>query len=119
MKNTINWFEIPSTNFDRAVSFYSTILQVEMRREVVSGTPNAILPYEGEGVGGAVIYSPRIKPSTDGVMPYLNCDGVIDAVLARVPAAGGSVVMPCASFPFGQIAIIRDTEGNHIGLHSH
>jgi len=118
MKNTINWFEIPSANFERAVAFYSTILQATLRQETVGDTPNAILPYEGDAVGGAIIFSPRTKPSADGVLPYLNCDGVIAEVLSRVPAAGGRVVMPCATFPFGQIAIIQDTEGNHIGLHS-
>lgn len=118
MKNAINWFEIPSSNFDRAVTFYSTILQATLRQEMIGDTPNAILPYEGEAIGGAVIFSPRIKPSADGVLPYLNCNGVIAEVLARVPAAGGSIIMPCASFPFGQIAIIKDSEGNHIGLHS-
>ena len=45
MNNALNWFEIPSTDFDRAVMFYSTILEAPLRREVIAGTPNAILPY--------------------------------------------------------------------------
>lgn len=30
MKNAINWFEIPATDFDRAVRFYSAIYDNDM-----------------------------------------------------------------------------------------
>lgn len=121
MKNALNWFEIPSTNFERAVAFYNNVLQAELHREVFGGTPNAFLPYDNsveDAVGGAVIFAEHTKPSTDGVMPYLNCNGCIEAVLARVEPAGGKIVMPLVKFPFGSIAAFIDTEGNRIGLHA-
>ena len=30
MKNAINWFEIPVSDFERSVKFYNSILQAEM-----------------------------------------------------------------------------------------
>lgn len=121
MRNAINWFEIPSTDFERAVTFYSTILGEIVRKEVVAGIPNGILPYSSDGdgaVGGAIVFDARVTPSMNGVTPYLNCNGIIDDVLARVPAAGGAVLLPRTDIGFGSIALIVDSEGNRIGLHS-
>jgi len=122
MKNAINWFEIPSAEFERATAFYNTILDTQLRVEVFNGIPNAFFPYSGDdknAVGGAVVHNPFFKPSADGVVPYLNTTGVIDAVLARVEGAGGKVLMPKTDIGFGSIALILDSEGNRIGLHSY
>lgn len=123
MKHAINWFEIPAANFDRAVAFYNAILDASLRKEVIAGVPNAILLYEQDdshnAIGGAVIFDERIKPGMSGIVPYLNCTGNLDAVLSRVPAAGGKVLMPETQTPFGSLAMIVDSEGNRIGLHSY
>ncbi len=121
MKNALNWFEIPSINHDRAVQFYSSILDAPLHLEVIEGVPNAILPYDGGdqgAVGGAVIFDARVKPTADGSVPYLNCQGQLDEVLARVLSAGGQIIMPRKDSVFGSSAWILDTEGNRIGLHS-
>jgi len=122
MKHAINWFEIPSADFDRAVAFYSTILDAPLRREVFGGTPNGVFAYEQDegkdAVGGAVIFDPRSKPGMTGVIPYLNCDGKLDAVLGRVEKAGGKVLLPKTDIGFGHIGLILDTEGNKVGLHA-
>jgi predicted enzyme related to lactoylglutathione lyase len=122
MKNAINWFEIPSSNFERAVMFYETILGATLRREASGGVQNGVLPYEQDAgdtaVGGAVVHNPHLSPGQSGVVPYLNCNGTLDAVLARVAPAGGRVLMPRTDIGFGFIALIHDSEGNTIGLHT-
>ncbi len=122
MKHAINWFEIPSENFDRATAFYETLLGTPTKRELLGDIPNAILYTEQnerrEAVGGSLVFNPALKPGNAGVVPYLNCDGKLDAVLGRVSAAGGTVVLPKVDTPFGSLAIIMDSEGNKIGLHS-
>jgi predicted enzyme related to lactoylglutathione lyase len=121
MKNAINWFEIPSTDFERATAFYNTILGAPLRVEAQNGIPNAVFPYSGHdqnAVGGSVIYNLSVKPSPDGVVPYINVTGVMDAVLARVESAGGTVLMPKTDTGIGSIAMILDTEGNRVGLHT-
>ena len=122
MKNAINWFEIPSTDFERATAFYNTILDAHLRVETIGGIPNAVLPYSSDdrnAVGGSVVHNPFVKPSPDGVVPYVNVTGIMDAVLNRVQDAGGRVLMPKTDTPFGSIAMILDSEGNRVGLHTH
>lgn len=73
-----------------------------------------------EGIGGDIV-SPcmGLKPSADGTRVHLNCDGKLDDVLGRVETAGGKIVQ--SKFSIGDpgwIALIMDTEGNVIGLHS-
>ena len=45
---------------------------------------------------------------------------MLDEVIARVSDAGGLVLMPKTEIPggYGYFACLRDTEGNHVGLHS-
>ncbi|HUB18731.1 MAG TPA: VOC family protein [Acidobacteriaceae bacterium] len=116
--STITWFEIPAADFGRAVRFYETIFASPLRHE--AAWPNlAIFPYERPGVSGAIAYGEGFRPTGDGVVIYLNCDGRIDEVLGRVEKAGGSVVEPKNHLPsVGWVAQIRDSEGNRVGLHA-
>jgi predicted enzyme related to lactoylglutathione lyase len=116
MKNSINWFEIPAVDLPRATAFYEQVLSTKLRTEDFGGTPMAIL--EAEGVAGALVVMPARKPSSDGALLYLDTAGHLDAVLGRIEKAGGKVVLPRTSIgPQGFIAVMQDTEGNHVGLH--
>ena len=120
--NAINWFEIPATDFDRAVKFYETALGISMHRETFAGDPNAFFPYvRGQGVGGSVVKTDYAKPGASGAVVYINAGTreQLAASLARVEAAGGAVLQPATELgEIGTIALIRDTEGNHVGLHA-
>jgi predicted enzyme related to lactoylglutathione lyase len=74
------------------------------------------------GIGGAVVDSGGFhKPSaTDGPLIYLNGNPDLQNILDKVVAAGGTIAVPKTeiSEAFGYMAIIIDTEGNRIGLHS-
>jgi predicted enzyme related to lactoylglutathione lyase len=118
--HAINWFEIPCENLDRATTFYETILGAKMHREVTS-EPASIFPTDPLGTGGMLVKRSVRKPGRNGALVYLNCDGILDAVLSRVSRAGGLILMPKTPVPggYGHFACMRDSEGNHIGLHSH
>jgi predicted enzyme related to lactoylglutathione lyase len=60
------------------------------------------------------------RPAENGSVVYLNCSGKLDAVVGRVAAAGGAVLMPPTPLDrgLGRIAVIRDSEGNRVGLHA-
>ena len=121
MKNAISWFEIPSTQLDQAQAFYETVLACKMRRESMGSSENAVFPYEGEGVGGAIMAGPTApQPSANGTLIYLDASPSLDAVLARVTAAGGHIAMPRQALPpgMGFIAHIIDLDGNRVGLHA-
>jgi uncharacterized protein len=124
LKHALNWFEIPTADFDRAVRFYSTILGASFRTEVLGGIPNAIFPFAptdgpNGAIGGSLVHNPRMQPSADGAVVYLGCTGILDDVLTRVPQAGGKVLMPRTNIGFGSIAMMLDSEGNRVGLHSY
>jgi predicted enzyme related to lactoylglutathione lyase len=119
MRNAVNWFEIPTTDLDRAARFYERVLGIELRRENFMGTPHAMFPADRPGVGGALIAAPDRKAAAEGTLIYLDATGKLDAALARVADLGGQVVLPRTSIGApGFIALVRDTEGNVVGLHA-
>jgi predicted enzyme related to lactoylglutathione lyase len=116
-----NWFEIPTSDLDRAAKFYEQLLGAPLLREN-SGEPMAFFPCDAKGVGGALIDRASQRPSEGGALIYLNCDGGLDAALERLRASGqGAVVLGKRAVPggFGYVACIRDSEGNHVALHEH
>lgn len=123
MKNAISWFEIPTTDLDRAAAFYETIFQVKLNPLDMPNFKMRMFPLDDiMGVGGALTYSEGFyKPSaTDGPLIYLNANPDVQIVLDRIPAAGGSVLVPKTEISpeHGYMAVFLDSEGNRIALHS-
>ena len=118
--NALNWFDIYVTDFDRARAFYTTILGQELELSSMEGSQMAILPCDYEkGVGGALTKMEGCNPGPGGTLVYLNVDGQLDAVIERIPAAGGQIIRPKFPIPpHGYVAIFGDSEGNVVGLHS-
>ena len=118
MSNAINWFEIPTTDIARAQAFYETVLGVSLKKESFAGTPMAIFPAIDPAVGGALIADSKRRPSAEGSLVYLAAKD-LDGAVARTKAAGGDVILPKTDIGEpGFIAIVRDTEGNAVGLHT-
>ncbi len=123
MKNAISWFEIGVTDLDRAAKFYETIFNVRLSPLDLLNIKMRMFPLEDRmGVGGAVVDSGGFhKPSgTEGPLIYLNGNPDVQNVLDKVEAAGGRIMVPktMISPEYGYMAVIIDTEGNRIGLHS-
>lgn len=124
MKSAISWFEIPSTDLDRATKFYETIFNVTLIPMDMPSIRMRMFPVEDQvnGIGGAVVHSGGFhKPSlTDGPLIYLNGNPDLQQVLDRVVGAGGSIMVPKTEISpeYGFMAVIVDSEGNRIGLHS-
>tara|TARA_B110000037_G_scaffold220367_2_gene288092 strand:- start:37432 stop:37716 length:285 start_codon:yes stop_codon:yes gene_type:complete len=81
----------------------------------------AAFPYEPTSgkASGAISESPMHKPSKEGVVLYLNANPNLEVALNRVEAAGGHIAMQKTAIgPNGFMAMMMDTEGNLIGLHS-
>ncbi len=117
--SAINWFEIPVSDMDRAVKFYSEILGTPMEVFSNEGVSVAFLPMAEGDVGGSLIEGPGYVPSQEGSLVYINGNPDLSAILARVGAAGGTVLTQKS--PIGEngfIAIFTDIEGNRVGLHS-
>ena len=124
MDNAISWFEIGTTDLDRATKFYETIFQEKFVPLDLDNIKMRMFPLNNmmTGVGGALVDSNGFhKPSaTDGPLIYLNGNPDLQLVLDRVEAAGGKILLPKQeiSAEYGFMALIQDSEGNRIGLHS-
>ena len=123
MKNAISWFEIPATDLARATRFYETIFGIKLNPLDLDNIKMRMFPLDDMmGVGGAIVDSGGFhKPSgTDGPLIYLNGNPDIQHVLDKVEAAGGKIFLPKTEISpeYGYMAVIFDTEGNRIGLHS-
>jgi predicted enzyme related to lactoylglutathione lyase len=119
MSNAINWFELPATNFKRASDFYSKVLSADLQHVENNGLQMAFLPHSQGGVGGCVTFGNDNKPAKEGTLVYLNGGDDLGVPLAKVEKAGGKVLMPKTNIgENGFMAIILDTEGNRVALHS-
>ncbi len=120
-EHAVNWFEIPVTDLPRAQAFYETLLGRPMQR-MDMGSEAMVMFKAGEaGVGGCLVAGPNVPPpAQNGSLVYLNANPSIDAVLARVEAAGGRIATPKVQLPdgMGVFAHVVDTEGNRVGLHA-
>ena len=123
MKSAISWFEIPVTDYDRAKKFYTTVLGIEITNHPMPDTSMeyGIFDYkpEEDGIGGAIFKSSDAKPSMDGATVYLNGGNDLNLPLSRVERAGGKVLLPKTDIgENGFFALLADTEGNKVALHS-
>ena len=122
MSKPISWFEIPALDINRASAFYEQILAVTLNRGDMGPASLAVFPYDRDhATGGCIMSGPGLKPNTEGAIVYLNADPSLDAVLARIDPAGGSIALPRTELPpgMGAYAQILDTEGNRVGLHAY
>jgi predicted enzyme related to lactoylglutathione lyase len=122
MNRPINWFEIPALDLNRASAFYEEILAVTFNRGDMGPASYAVFPFDrNNATGGCLMTGPGLKPSTEGAIVYLSADPSLDAVLARIAPAGGSIALPRTELGpgMGAYAQILDTEGNRVGLHAY
>ena len=97
MKKLIAFFEIPATDFRRAVDFYETVLGVQLPTFECETEKMACFTEEGETVG-AISYTSNFDflPSTHGVLIHFNCED-IEQTLEKVLLKGLGVSSPIMS----------------------
>jgi uncharacterized protein len=123
--HALNWFEIPVSDFDRAKKFYETIFNYQMPESQMGPARMGFLLYDFQngGRGGAIVHYPEFhQPSANGTLVYLNCDPDLSWTLEKVTGAGGKILAEKKSIDpdqqLGFWALIQDTEGNRVALHS-
>ncbi|MBY0474952.1 MAG: VOC family protein [Nitrosomonas sp.] len=121
--NPVGWFEIYVQDMDRAKRFYESVFQVQLERlnspvEMEIELWSFPMKSDQFGASGALVKMEDGPGGGNGVLVYFTCaDCAIEA--DRAATAGGHIVrerMPIGQYGF--IALIQDTEGNMIGLHS-
>src|SRR5690349_12147313 len=94
--NSLNWFEIPVIDMERAKHFYQVAFGIHMHEEDIMKMKMAYFPVSpGSGrASGALVKSEFHKPSKEGSIIYLNANPDMTDVLERIQAEGGKLIMP-------------------------
>lgn len=121
-RNPVGWFEIYVSDMPRAVAFYEAVLDTKLEPldspmpeiEMMAFAMNDDRP----GAAGALARMDGVSPAIGGTLVYFSCeDCAVEA--GRVATNGGQVMQEKFSIgAYGFIAMVQDTEGNMIGLHS-
>jgi uncharacterized protein len=123
--NPVGWFEIYVQDMPRAKAFYEGVFQGKLDA-LANPDPQGFadmemwafpMAMEGAGAAGALVKMPGY-PSGGSTLVYFSCeDCAIEA--KRAAANGGKLFKDKMSIgENGFIAMVEDTEGNMIGLHS-
>ena len=118
--NPVIWFEIYVQDMARAKAFYETVFQLKLERLNNPAIEMWSFPMAMDkvGAGGALVKMDGVPSGGSGTIVYFSCtDCAVEA--ARAVAHGGQVQrgkMPIGEYGF--IALVVDTEGTMIGLHS-
>lgn len=131
LSNPVVWFEIYVSNMERAKAFYEAVLAVKLERmpapteeigemgmEMWKFPENKEAAKTTYGACGMLVKMEGFSPGRGGTIVYFGCeDCAIEA--ARVTGNGGSIFKGKMSIgEHGFIALVHDSEGNMIGLHS-
>ncbi len=121
--NSVAWFEIPVTSMERAMKFYETVFDIKLDRHILGPADMAWFPWVegGKGSGGTLMKNDWYKPSQEGALLYFTAlSGDLNNEVSRVEQAGGKIIVPRRqiSEEYGYMAVVLDTEGNRIAIHS-
>ncbi|MCO6441196.1 MAG: VOC family protein [Nitrococcus mobilis] len=120
MSNPAIWFEIYVQDMPRAKRFYETVFERTLEKLNSPELELWAFPMDQQLVGaaGALVKMDGVEPGGNNTLVYFACeDCAVEA--ARALEAGGRVQREKFSIgECGHIALVNDTEGNLIGLHS-
>lgn len=119
--NVVGWFEIYVNDMDRAIKFYKTVLNCGDFTDFSFGGEKIMgFPWveNGHYASGALVKSDGYSPGKGGTTVYFNSPDCGEEE-SRVVAAGGKILRPKHAIgEHGFVAILEDSEGNAIGVHS-
>jgi uncharacterized protein len=120
-RNPVGWFEVYVDDMARAQRFYESVFNVKLQALGSPVVKMLAFPMKGDlpGCTGALVQMPDGgRPTGNGIIIYFSCvDCAAEA--SRAVQNGGKIFKEKFSIgEHGFIALVHDTEGNMIGLHS-
>jgi uncharacterized protein len=125
-RNPVGWFEIYVQDIQRAKSFYESVFQHKLEKlDTPANLPGSTVELwafpmnmNGGGASGALVKMEGMPSRPGGTLVYFSCaDCAVEAERAK-EAAGAVYKEKMSIGQYGFIALITDTEGNMVGLHS-
>lgn len=123
--NPVVWFEIYVQDIARARKFYEAVFQCQLetlQSPAGEAQQMQMLSFPGDmttmGASGALVRMEGVPSGGGGTLVYFACaDCAVEQ--GRVEKNGGKVFKAKFSIgEYGHCALVTDTEGNMIGLHS-
>ena len=118
--NPVCWFEIYVQDMPRAKTFYEHVFAVQLQKLDSSELEMWAFPMQENGAGamGTLVKMDGCPSGGNSTLIYFTCaDCAVEA--KRAKENGGQVFKDKFSIgQYGFIALVCDTEGNMIGLHS-
>ena len=118
--NPIGWFEIYVQDMGRARAFYDAVFETRLERLEGPDIEMWAFPMEPDrpGAPGALVKMEGFPSGGNSTIVYFTCsDCAVEA--RRASESGGKIFKDKFSIgQYGFIALVFDTEGNMIGLHS-
>ena len=112
------WFDIPVEDLDRAKEFYESVLNIKIFKENANGFKFCVLNHK-DGNGGFLVPNKFEISSDSGILLYLNVNDRIQNAMKNAENLGAKIIEQVRGIsPHGFRAIILDSEGNRIALHS-
>lgn len=116
--NRAVWFDIPVADLERAAGFYRAVLACGVDTQEFDGFRFGVLEHK-EGNGGCLIPKPEDICGDKGLLLYLNVEGRIRDAATKATELGGKLLEEVHPIgPHGYRAMILDSEGNRMVLHS-
>ncbi|MCP9199521.1 VOC family protein [Gramella sp. GC03-9] len=123
--NPVVWFEIYCNDLERAKSFYEKVFQTTLSPlgNPVQDDDLKMLAFPGDmetkgKTSGALVHTKGMEAGGNSVVIYFSSEDC-SVEENRVKDAGGEVLRSKMSIgEFGFVSIIKDSEGNMIGIHS-
>lgn len=120
MRNVVGWFEIYVNDMNRAKTFYEAVFGTPLTQLESPGIEMWAFPMnpDAPGATGSLVKMPGFPAGANSTLVYFNCDDcAVEA--SKAATAGGKIQRDKMSIgQYGYIALVVDTEGNMIGLHS-
>ena len=119
-RNPVGWFEIYVQDMNRAKAFYQNTFELKLERLESLGLELWAFPFlpENPGYAGALAKMSGKDSGSGGSIIYFSCANC-EVEASRAVQNGGRIQKEKTSIgQYGFIALVFDTEGNIIGLHS-
>lgn len=118
VKDTVVWCEIPVTDMDEGVAFYSAVFNAEMVIDEMGPNPASFFPKQNEDDVAGHIYPGKPAQNGEGMTAHLHAPDTLEATVGRPQKAGAEIIGPIVDLPFGRFQYAIDPFGNSLGIFS-
>lgn len=118
--NPVGWFDISVSDLQRAKQFYETVFDIKLIDFPAEWGKQSAFPsdYKSLHISGALVEKERKEIGGNATIVYFVSEDCTTET-EKVVIAGGKVLAPKKAIgEFGFVALVEDTEGNTIGIHS-